>query len=495
MRSELERIRSAHGRSRPGRLFALALASLSVAASVLVGSSVPARGAASACPSVNRPNMLKIVAGSPQTAQLGKPFHTNLQVTLANSNGCALTGPLGGYWVDFSAPASGPSGTFATSGTNEVTVGTDSSGTATAPEFTANDTPGGYTVHVTSDFGAVDLYLTNTASGVAASITASGQDEQAATVSTQYQQPLQARVLDLDGRPVQGASVTFSLGTGSSGASASFLGGGAQASETTNASGLASSPPFLANASPGRFTASASVSGVASLASYRLANHAAVTRIAGSPSAQTAVVKRQYAQPLRARVRDGAGHPIEGVTVTFTLPQAASGDAGATFLDGTSQATATTDARGRASSPRLLANATAGRFNATAAVASTRARYLLRNRPGKATTVTAGAASGQSAPLGSRFPIALAVTVGDAEENPVAGAVVLFVAPAQGPSGRFSTHGAGNRRLRVARVKTNADGIAVAPPLIANDKPGGYVVTATVLGTRAHAAFALVNTR
>jgi hypothetical protein len=47
----------------------------------------------------------------------------------------------------------------------------------------------------------------------------------------------------------------------------------------------------------------------------------------------------------------------------------------------------------------------------------------------------------------------------------------------------------------VVRVKTNADGIAVAPPFTANGKPGGFIVTATVAGTRAHAAFALVNTR
>jgi hypothetical protein len=489
MRIDLRRLRSIRRRGRPSKLISPLVAGVVAAVSVLLAISVASEAVAAACPSVNRPNMLKIVAGSPQTAQLEKPFQTNLQVTLANSNGCPLTGPLGGFWVDFSAPASGPSGTFASSGTNEVTVGTDANGTATAPEFTANGTAGGYTVHVASDYGAVDLYLTNTASGVATSIAASGQVEQVATVNSQYRQPLQAQVFDLEGRPVQGVSVTFSLGTGASGASASFLAGGAQASVLTNASGLATSPAFVANATPGRFTASASVSGVSTVATYTLANHAAITTIAASPAAQSATVKRSFAQPLRAQVRDGAGKPIEGTSVTFTLPQAASGDAGATFLDGSGQATATTDARGRASSPRLVANAVVGHFAATAAVGSTRARYRLRNRPGEATTVTAGAASGLSVRTGSRLPIRLAVTIGDAEQNPVAGALVLFAAPAQGPSGHFGA------KRRVVRVKTNADGIAVAPPFTANGKPGGYIVTATVAGTRAHAAFALVNTR
>jgi hypothetical protein len=489
MRIDLRSLRSIRRRGRPSKLISPLVAGVVAAVSVLLASSVASEAQAGACPTINRPNMLKIVAGSPQTAQLEKPFQTNLQVTLANSNGCPLTGRLGGIWVDFSAPASGPSGTFASSGTNDVTVGTDENGTATAPEFTANDTAGGYTVHVVSDYGSVDLYLTNTARGLASSIAASGQVAQAASVNSQYRQPLQAQVLDVDGQPVQGVSVTFSLGTGASGASASFLSGGAQASVQTNASGLATSPPFVANATPGRFSASASVSGVSTAATYTLANHAAVATIAASPAAQSAQVKGQFARPLRARVRDGAGKPIEGATVTFTLPQAASGEAGAAFLDGSSQATATTDARGRASSPRLVANAVAGHFAATAAVGSTRARYTLRNRPGEATTVTAGAASGQSVRTGARLPIRLAVTVSDAEQNPVAGALVVFVAPTQGPSGHFGA------RSRVVRVKTNADGIAVAPPFTANGKPGGYIVTATVAGTRAHAAFALVNTR
>jgi hypothetical protein len=42
-------------------------------------------------------------------------------------------------------------------------------------------------------------------------------------------------------------------------------------------------------------------------------------------------------------------------------------------------------------------------------------------------------------------------------------------------------------------VRTDADGIAIAPPFVANGTPGGYVVTATVAGATGAAAFALVN--
>jgi adhesin/invasin len=481
---------------RRSRNRSLAFAFLAIAAgALLVGSG---SAGAAGCPTSNQPNTLRIVGGSPQTAQLGKQFQTNLQVTLANTNGCPLTGSLGGVSVDFVAPSMGASGTFASSGSSSVTVGTDASGTATASSFTANDTVGSYSVHAQSDYGTVKLYLTNTASGVVASIAATGQTDQAATVNSQYSQPLQAQVLDANGRPVQGANVTFSLGTGSNGAGASFLGGGAQATALTNSSGQATSPSFVANASPGRFIATASTSGISSVATFSLDNHAVTTTITATTStAQTAAVNSRYPEPLQTQVLDAAGRPIEGTAVTFTLTQAAGG-AGASFVGGASQATATTDAEGRATSPILVANKTAGRFTATAAIAgnSNPVSYSLRNLAGKPVTITAGAATGQSTRAGSRFPIRLAVTVTDADNNPVAGVLVTFTAPARGPSGRFKTRQPADARIRkrrVVRVETNSKGIAVAPAFTANAKPGGYVVTATVPGT--HASFALVNTR
>jgi hypothetical protein len=483
---DLRRVLSRSRRLRPGRLIPLLLVGLAAAAVLLAGSG--SAGAAGVCPSVNRPNTLTIVAGSPQTAQLEKPFQTNLQVALANTNRCPLTGDLGGIWIDFSAPASGQSGTFATSGTDRVTVGTDATGVATAPTFTANDITGSYSVRVDSDYGSVLLYLTNTASGVAASIAATGTTTQEASVNSQYGHPLQAQVLDADGRPVQGTSVIFSLGTGPTGASATFLDGAAQATATTRANGQATSPPFVANATPGRFNATASTAGSATAATFTLVNHAAALAItaSGANRAQTATVETRYRQPLAARVLDANGRPIEGASVTFTLPTAATG-AGATFLGGESQATRLTDAAGRATSPPLLANTTAGRFTASAAVtgSSKSVSYALQNVAGRPAAITAGGASGQSAPAGSRFPIRLAVGVTDANENPVAASVVTFTAPARGPSGHFRRAG------RIVRVETNGNGVAIAPAFTANRTPGGYVVTATGGGQRT--AFALVN--
>jgi hypothetical protein len=62
----------------------------------------------------------------------------------------------------------------------------------------------------------------------------------------------------------------------------------------------------------------------------------------------------------------------------------------------------------------------------------------------------------------------------------------VSTAPAHGASARFAHRG------RTVAVKSDAHGIAVAPALVANGVPGGYVVRASVRGARP-AAFALVN--
>ena len=451
----------------------------------------PSVGARNACPASNPPNTLVLTGGSGQTAQLGRQFQGNLQVALANTDGCPLTGNVAGISVDFVAPGGGASGIFAATGTGVAVVGTDAQGTATAPPFTANDTAGSYSVDAESDYGTVRLYLTNTAGGLPAAIAATGAAGQEATVNSRYAQPLQARVTDANGNPVQGVPVSFSVTPGVTGASASFLGG--QGAATTDSNGIATSPPLVANGIPGRFAATASTDGLSSVAGYTLDNHAAADRIEAitTTGPPTATVDTRYRRPLQARVLDGNGQPIEGASVTFSIQPSGSG-AGATFVGGASQATVTADADGLATSPPVIADKTAGTYTATAATGDTGAvTYTLQNRAAAPDTITAGAASGESTPVGTRFPVRLAVTVADKDGNPVAGATVVFSAPARGASARFALR----KRTtgRTVHVHTNQKGIAVAPPLAAGTKVGGYIVTATIKGSSKRAAFALIN--
>jgi hypothetical protein len=155
---------------------------LAAAAALLIAGSGKAAADPGSCPSYNAPNTLVLAGGTPQSSRLGTAYASELAVTVANTNGCPLTTPLAGIAVTFSAPTSGPSGTFASSGSNAVLVGTNAQGAAMAPMFTANSLPGGYLVTATSDYGSVTFSLVNTASGISAAISAIGGARQSAGV-------------------------------------------------------------------------------------------------------------------------------------------------------------------------------------------------------------------------------------------------------------------------------------------------------------------------
>jgi protocatechuate 3,4-dioxygenase beta subunit len=246
--------------------------------------------------------------------------------------------------------------------------------------------------------------------------------------------------------------------------------------------------------------------------------------IAISRTSQSARVTSRYPQPLRVKVLDADGNPVAGATVTFTLASstgagtcAAAPGASASFIGAGAEASATTDASGVATSPLFSANSVAGPYTASATVAqaassgpsggagsagsdgATPASFALANLAGEPAKLTVGVGASQSTMIGGRFAIGLAVTVTDAEKNPVAGALVTFSAPARGASAHFTTRsrGAGAVRSHTSQrrtivVKTDACGIAVAAPPNANHEQGGYIVRASV-GRAVAAAFALVN--
>jgi protocatechuate 3,4-dioxygenase beta subunit len=437
-----------------------------------------------------------ITAAGPteQAATVNTQYPQPLQAKVLDAHGAGVQGVT----VSFSL-GTGPSGAGASflGGGAQATARSDASGLATSPAVVANGTPGRFTATASAEdvSGAITFSLDNHAA--AYTIKATGQATQTATINGPYPARLQVEVLDEAGQPIEGATVTFTVATGPSGATGAFVGGtGTQATALTDVAGKATSPELVANGTPGRFTAAATVPGGTSPVSYVLRNLAGA--LTAGQAVLTSTVNRPYRARLRARLLGAKGQPVDGVTVTFTITKAASG-AGATFPDGTGQAAATTNGAGWASSPPLAANSTAGSFTASATNSSMdkSVGYRLRNLAGKAHSITAGAASGESTRVGTRFPIRLAVTIVDAGDNPVVGAIVTFTAPARGPSGRFAVHPANKprttRKSRVVRVRTDSDGIAVAPSLTANSEPGGYVVTATVAGSRQHTAFALVN--
>jgi uncharacterized protein (TIGR03437 family) len=105
------------------------------------------------------PASIAATAGVAQTAFLGMSFATKLQATVTNTLGYASPGVT----VTFAAPGSGSSGTFV-GASNVATAVTNSFGVATAPSFTANQTPGGpynVTASVSGVSGGANFALTN----------------------------------------------------------------------------------------------------------------------------------------------------------------------------------------------------------------------------------------------------------------------------------------------------------------------------------------------
>jgi hypothetical protein len=300
----------------------------------------PARASADsvpnpACPASNAPTTLALAGGSPQTAVLDAAFASSLQVALGNVNGCPLTTPLAGVPVTFSAPGSGASVRFAASGSNTLTVGSDASGMAEAAMFSANGIAGSYAIIAVSPYGSVSFAMTNTAAGIPAAISVVGRASQSATVATHYKHPLEVRLLDASGAPLQGVSVTFTLGAGGgssspsgAGAGASFSGGASQATVTTTVAGIATSPRFEAGTTAGRFSATAALADGASprgstgVVSFPLRNlaGAASTVMAGAAASESAATGATFPIQLAVTVSDVHANPVAGALVTFSAP-------------------------------------------------------------------------------------------------------------------------------------------------------------------------------
>jgi hypothetical protein len=109
-------------------------------------------------PVVQVPYSIALTSGNSQSTPISTPFATALSVTVKDAG----SNPINNSSVTFTAPSSGPSGTFSNSSTT-ITVNTNGSGIANAGTFTANAIAGGtYTVTVGAGSANGDFSLTNT---------------------------------------------------------------------------------------------------------------------------------------------------------------------------------------------------------------------------------------------------------------------------------------------------------------------------------------------
>ena len=424
------------------------------------------------------PNAITATAGTPQSATVNTPFGVTLQATVQDLDG----NPVQNASVTFTAPAGGPTGTFAGGG-SAFTGTTNGSGVVAAPLFTAGVVAGPYQVTAVSGSFSATFNLTNTA-GEPALITATGGTPQSAQIGTTFGAALQASVTDSFGNPVAGVPVSFSALSGGM-----FAGGTTSATANTNPSGMAAAPAFTAGTSAGSDNVTATVAGVGSSASFSLTNTpgapGSVSAVVGG-TPQATVVSTVFPNQLQAVVKDVDGNAVPFATVTFTVVPAPGG-AGGTFANGLATISTPTDTTGTAMAGTFTANAIAGGYAVTASAAgASSATFNLTNTAGPPNAIAATAGTPQSATVDSVFATLLVATVADAAGNPVPGVTVTFTAPGSGPGGSF----AGG----VNTATTNAQGQATALAFTANGIAGPYTVTASVAGVATTAAFSLTNT-
>jgi hypothetical protein len=488
-------------------------------------------------------------AGTPQTSAVSTPFATALQATVTDGQG----NPLSGVTVFFTAPGSGPSGTFAGSLTANAT--TNASGIATAPAFTANSLAGSYTVTASAPgFNSVTYSLANT-SGGAAAIAVSGGAPQTAPINTAFATPLQAMVTDSAGNPVSGATVTFTAPAGGAGGTFSGL---ATANAVTNASGVATAPALTANGTSGSYAVTASVAGAAATANFNLINTGvAGGALQGNGNSSTAAANLTIEGPIdwvhwgdaALNRKAGVAAQISTYAVIGAGTVSAYGDDLRTlnWTDGTPTTnstnnrngfyigagngfsfTAPADTVGRTLTVHVGGYNSGGTLTAhlsdgsapdfidttTTATGSYDRNYTLTYvsaSGGQTLTVSWSMNSGSgnvtlngAALVGGGGSIVASAGTPQSTVVSTAFATALQATvtnsagnPVSGATVTFTAPASGATGTfggsATATAVTNASGVATAPTFTANSQPGSYTVTASVLGAATPASFPLSN--
>ena len=212
-----------------------------------------------------------------------------------------------------------------------VTVGTDATGSASAPRFTANDIAGSYTVTASSAYGSVSFSLSTPPPGSPRRSRRRPPTSQAAYRRRRLQ-PAARRcvVLDANGNPVDGATVTFSLGSSGGGAGAGAARRGGR--ELRRRSGAGDRDDRRRRdrdlAAVHRERRAGRVHRDRRDGRGHRARELQLDNVAGKPptltparsATRSAPVDGRYGEPLAGRGRSTPpAKPLQGVTVTFTL--------------------------------------------------------------------------------------------------------------------------------------------------------------------------------
>src|SRR5207237_1392356 len=278
-------------------------------------------------------------------------------------------------------------------------------------------------------------------------------------------------VKDANGNPVAQVAVTFAVAPGNG----TITG----ASQTTNASGVATvgSWTLSATAGPNTLTAtSGSLTGSPVTFTATGTAGAAATIAANSPTSQSATAGTAVRSPPSVIVKEAGREPWRQVAVTFT-PAAGSGSGtgGARTSKGSvTGGTQTTNGSGIATVGSWTLSATAGSNTLTATSGSltgSPVTFTATGTAGAAATIAPNSPTSPTAPAGTAVSPPPSVIVKDANGNPVTGVAVTFT-PAEG-SGTVTPP---------TPVSTGTDGIAALTSWTLSATAGQNTLTVTSSG-------------
>jgi adhesin/invasin len=243
------------------------------------------------------PGLITKLSGDNQSGKPGTKLPAAIVVQVSDGFGNVLPGVK----VTF-APSAGLT-------LSQVSSTTDGNGKASAL-VTLGNSLGPQTVTVTAGTAPPAIF-TETVITAAANLIKSG-DLQTTIISTAFPNPIGVEVTDSKGSPVSGVPLAFAVIAGSATLSATNV--------VSDANGNAS-VMVTAGPTPGPITITASVPGTNILATFTLTANkitaAAITIVSGN--SQTALVNKQFANPLVVNVTDSMGNPVSGAAVTFAV--------------------------------------------------------------------------------------------------------------------------------------------------------------------------------
>jgi adhesin/invasin len=296
------------------------------------------------------PSSVSASAGTPQSTTVRNVFAQPFVALVTDSAG----NPLPGASVTFTAPPSGPSGTFQ-GGTTSTAI-SDANGRATSAVFTANSTPGTFSVTagVTGVGTAAAFTLSNV--GPDAPVLAFTRQPSNAAAGGVIAPPVQVQIQDSNGQPVNqsGVAILMTLSQGTGSLSGTLV-------QVTDGNGVAVFNDLGVSATGvKRLRALGSAQASVESNQFQISAGAAARIVPLSGGGQIVPALAQFPGPLQALVEDALSNPVPGVPVTFTLP--ASGSSG-TFGG---PATTQTGTDGIATSPLITANNIQGVISAAA---------------------------------------------------------------------------------------------------------------------------------